>query len=97
MRTVLKGSIVALVMAGALIGVAGPASAAHVSISVDPGVIAFGYADGYWDRDHQWHGWANPADARWYRSHYRSHYFGHPHDRDHDGGWRNEWWHDHHH
>ena len=93
MRIPASSAILGLLVAGALIGQAPSAMADHVSISVDPGSIAFGYSDGYWDRAHQWHPWASPADARWYRSHYHSHYFAHHHDHDRDGGWRHEWWH----
>ena len=72
-------------------------AAAEVNISIDPGSIAFGYSDGYWDRDHHWHKWHSPGDAAWYRSHYAEHYYDHHHDRDHEGGWRGDdrWW-DHH-
>jgi len=71
----------------------GPALAA-VSITVNPDAIAFGYSDGYWDREHQWHRWPSRADAQWYRSHYKQHYYTHRHDRDHDQGWHesDRWW-----
>ena len=92
MRLFANGAVLGLAIAGAVAALPPPATAAHVSISVDPNAIAFGFSDGYWDRDHHWHRWASPADARWYRMHYRSHYYGHRHDRDHDGGWRHEWW-----
>ena len=66
----------------------------NVTISVNPGGIAFGYSDGYWDRDHHWHRWSNQADAEWYREHYRDHYYARRHDRARDHGWReaDRWW-----
>ena len=88
----LQRAIVALAIAGAPVGATAMA-AGHVAISINGGDIAFGYADGYWDRVHQWHPWANRVDADWYRRHYRSHYYAHSHDHDRDEGWRHEWWH----
>jgi hypothetical protein len=63
-------------------------------ISIDPGGIAFGYRDGYWDRDHRWHGWRNEDEANWYRSHYREHYYDRRHEEEREHGWRDadRWW-----
>ena len=69
------------------------ANAADVSVTFNPGVVAFGYQDGYWDRDHHWHTWPNAAAASDWRTHNASHYYAYRHDRDRDMGWRNEhWW-----
>ncbi len=92
----MKGALVALVMAGASIAATPPASAANVTVSVDPGNIAFGYSDGYWDRGHQWHRWAKPADARAYRSANKEHYVAHRHTAEKDGGYHSEYWNDKH-
>jgi hypothetical protein len=95
MRTTVKIALVAIALAGTPLMTSRPA-AAEVSISVNPGGIAFGYADGYWDRDHHWHAWRNKTDAQWYRDHYHDHYYAYRHDRDHGDGWRDERWWDHH-
>ena len=95
MRGNMKVALVALALAGGTLTVAMPAVAREdVNVQINPGSIAWGYSDGYWDREHQWHAWRNQRDAEWYRSHYRQHYYGHRHDRDHDEGWReaDRWW-----
>lgn len=93
MRCTVKVMLAAIALAGAPVAASLPA-AAEVSISVDPNGIAFGYNDGYWDRDHHWHAWRNRREAEWYRDHYRDHYFAWRHDRDRDQGWRDadRWW-----
>lgn len=90
--------IAALAVALAWGATAMPAAAReNVNITLNPGGVAFGYSDGYWDRDHHWHKWQNRQEAQWYREHYHDHYYGWRHDRDHDQGWRqaDRWW-DHH-
>ncbi len=74
----------ALVAGSLMAGV--PAVAAEVSIGV--GGIAFGYNDGYWDREHHWHAWQNREEAEHWRAENREHYFAWKHDRDKDQGWR---------
>jgi hypothetical protein len=32
------------------------------------GGIAFGYSDGYWDREHRWHGWRDAQEAAAWRA-----------------------------
>lgn len=54
------------------------------------GGVAFGYRDGYWDRDHYWHAWASPDEAYRFRSSYADHYYDRPHDGERNGGWRDD-------
>jgi hypothetical protein len=97
-KHIIKGALIALALAGTPIVVSGPATAAGVDFSVSLGNAAFGYSDGYWDRDHHWHNWRNKAESKYFQDHYREHYSAarHDHDRkDHDQGWRNDRWWDH--
>jgi hypothetical protein len=95
MKYIVITALVALALAAAPMTVAStPASAAAVDFSITLGNAAFGYSDGYWDRDHHWHAWRNRAEARYFRDHYKDHYYAtrHNHDRK-TMGWRNErWW-----
>ena len=92
MRLRIETLLVALAVLG--LSAAVMPAAAEVNISIDPGSIAFGYRDGYWDRDHHWHAWRNRSDADWYRSHYAEHYYDRPHGHEHEGDWRGDdrWW-----
>lgn len=36
--------------------------------------IAFGYSDGYYDRDRSWHDWRNDDERRWYEQNRRQYY-----------------------
>jgi hypothetical protein len=83
----------ALVAGSLMAGV--PAVAADVAIAI--GGIAFGYNDGYWDREHHWHAWQNREEAEHWRAENREHYYARNHDRDKDQGWREKerYW-DHH-
>lgn len=65
----------------------GAASATDVHVTFDPGNVAFGYTDGYWTRNHEWHNWEKPEYRETYRKHPGSHYYEWRHDRDHDMGW----------
>ena len=56
-------------------------------IAIDFGSVAYGYRDGYWDNDHQWHNWRNDSDYRTYRDKYGNTYHDWNHDRDPDHGW----------
>jgi hypothetical protein len=58
MRHVIKGALVALALAGTPLVVSAPAAAA-TDFSITLGNAAFGYSDGYWDRDHRFHAWRN--------------------------------------
>lgn len=74
--------------------VAHPAAADNVTVAVNPGGIAFGYADGYWDRERNWHAWRDAREAEAWRREHREHYYEWRHDRDEDHGWRDRdrWW-----
>ena len=95
MKHIIKGALIALALAGAPIVASVPATAA-VDFSISLGNAAFGYSDGYWDRDRHWHAWRNAEESEYFRTHYGEHYVAvrHDHDRkDRDQGWRNErWW-----
>jgi len=99
MNRIIKTALIASALAGAPLLASAPAMAA-VDLSVDLGNAAFGYSDGYWDRDHHWHAWRNRQEAEYFRTHYGDHYYAVRHDRDRkdrDKGWRNErWWDEHH-
>jgi hypothetical protein len=85
----------ALALAAVPLATVTPAAARDdARFSADPASVAFGYNDGYWDRDHQWHSWANKSDSQWYRTHYKSHYYSRRHDAAKEQGWResDRWW-----
>jgi len=92
MNRVLKGAVVALgltgLVAGASLTTATTASARAV-VAFDFGTVAFGYHDGYWDRDHHWHHWRHRHDADFYRNSPNNQYHDWGHNRDHDHGWHN--------
>ena len=91
-RRLLHVALFALPLLAAPVITTVPASAA-VDFSISLGNAAFGYADGYWDRDHHWHAWHNRAEARYFRDHNRDHYAEMRHNRVRDQGWRDErWW-----
>jgi len=71
-----------------------PALAAQVSVGVALPGVAFGYSDGYWDRDHGWHQWRDREEAEHWRAENREHFFAWNHDRDRDQGWHetDHWW-----
>ena len=94
MNTLIKGALVAVALAGAPALYTAPAHAA-VDFSVTLGNAAFGYSDGYWDRDHRWHRWRNAAEHRYYREHFADHYYKVRHDHGKHKGWREERWWDH--
>jgi hypothetical protein len=88
-------AVVALALLGVPLAVGMPVPAhADVHVSIDPGSVAFGYSDGYWDRDHRWHDWRNREETDWYREHYRDHYYNRKHDGEREQGWRStdRWW-----
>ena len=92
MKHIMKGALLAFALAGAPVIASTPAAAA-ADFTVSLGNAAFGYSDGYWDRDHHWHAWHNKAELRYYRTHNAEHYVATRHDRDRkdqDKGWRNE-------
>lgn len=89
----MSGRIKALVLGAALVvgsALAGglPVQAADVSVGVGPGGIAFGFNDGYWDRNHAWHAWRNHEEMEHWRAENHEHFYAYNHDHDHDHGWR---------
>jgi hypothetical protein len=80
-------------LAGSLL-VGAPAQAAEVSVGVALPGVAFGYTDGYWDRDRQWHAWRNHEEMERWRAENREHFHEWHHERDHDHGWHegNRYW-----
>lgn len=94
MRSTIKAALATLAIAAGSLA-AGPAALAdNVTVGVGPGGIAFGYSDGYWDRDHHWHGWRNKEEAERFRAENREHYYDRKHDREEHEGWResDHWW-----
>jgi len=97
MRTFLKGTAIALLLAGTALATAGAADAAQYNngnryhsspaISIGFGNVAFGFNDGYWDNNHRWHHWRNRREHRDYRSRYGDNYHDWKHNRDSDHGW----------
>jgi len=100
MHKALHGGLFALGLAGAALSMTTFADAQGVGVGVNVGGIgvgvdvggpvnvAFGYQDGYWDNDHQWHRWRNDREMQNYRNSRDNHYNDYRHDRDSDGGWR---------
>ena len=89
----LKSALIALALVATPVMASAPAAAAGVDFSVSLGNAAFGYSDGYWDRDHNWHTWRNKDEAQYFRTHNAEHYAEVKHDKDpkdHDQGWRND-------
>jgi hypothetical protein len=97
MHRTIKIAVVALALVGGSLVVGSPAMADNVTIGISPGGFAFGYTDGYWDRDHNWHGWQNREEAERFRAENRDHYYDRKHDEERNEGWReNEQWWEHH-
>jgi hypothetical protein len=100
MRMFLKGTAIALALAGAAVMAAGTADAAGVHLTISSGDrhgaaisvgfsdVAFAYRDGYWDNSHHWHHWRNSRDSEKYRSEHADKYHNWNHDRDSDNGWK---------
>jgi hypothetical protein len=96
MRQFIKSAVIIIALAGVPVVANTPAFAA-VDFSISLGNGAFGFSDGYWDRDHHWHVWRNTAERKYFRDHYGEHYADTRHDRDRNDrtqGWRenNRWW-----
>jgi hypothetical protein len=91
MEKIVRNTTKAILVAAAIVGgslTGAPAMADNVAVGVSPGGIAFGYNDGYWDRDRNWHGWKNHEEAEHFRAENREHYFDRKHDDEKDKGWR---------
>ncbi len=66
-----------------------PAQADEMAgFSFDPGSVRFGYADGYWDHEHRWHGWPSAKEAREFRRRHQDRIYGYRHTRYPNEGWR---------
>jgi len=87
MSRIISAAILALALIGGASAITLPAKADNVTVGVGPGGIAFGFSDGYWDRDHHWHAWRNHEEAEHWRAANTAHYYDWKHDRDHDAGW----------
>lgn len=70
----------------ALVFLGGVALASCV-VAPSRGDVAFGYSDGYWDREHHWHAWQNRDEATRFRAANHDHYYDRPHSSDRDQGW----------
>ncbi len=93
MRKLITPALIALALAGGSFAANRPALADNVTVDIGGGGIAFGYRDGYWDRNHAWHAWRNRQEAARWRAENREHYYARRHDREVGGGWREErWW-----
>jgi len=81
-KNLIKASLVALALT---------TGSSLASCVVGPaGGVAFGYRDGYWDRDHHWHAWANAEEANQFRTANGGHYYDRPHDAETNGGWHDD-------
>jgi len=87
MKTTLKATALSILIAGAALG---SAIAADVAVTFDPGVVAYGYSDGYWTTKREWRTWEKPEYVEVYRKHPGARYYEYRHDRDADMGWRGE-------
>jgi len=99
MRMFLKGTVIALALAGTALTSVGTSAAGGIFfgsgpnrggavISIGFGDVAFAYRDGYWDNGHHWHHWRNNRDYQSYRSQHADNYHDWNHDRDSDHGWQ---------
>jgi len=87
MSSTIKTALVAFALIGGTLAIGASAAAEETRVVVAPGGIAFGYNDGYWDREHRWHAWRNHEEAEHWRAENREHYYDWKHDRDRDEGW----------
>ncbi len=87
MNKTLKATALAIAVVGAT---AFSAQAADTVVTFDPGVVAYGYSDGYWTTKHEWRTWENPQHVEIYRKAPEARYYEYRHDRDPDMGWRGE-------
>jgi hypothetical protein len=81
----------ALIITGAVAaGSSVPLVAAHaadVSVNFNAGDVAFGFTDGYWDRNHAWHAWPNTKARDQWRSGNAAHYHAKSHAQYKGSGW----------
>ena len=83
----MKKTLIALTLAGVTTFGASAVFAADVAVTFDPGVVAYGYTDGYWTRTHEWHTWEKPEYVQVYRNHPGAVYHEWVHTRDPNQGW----------
>lgn len=88
MKRGLQAALVAAALSAGALPLTTAARAADVSVSFDAGNVAFGFTDGYWDRDHAWHPWPNAAARNDWRAHNKAHYYSHAHTHYKSAGWR---------
>jgi hypothetical protein len=86
-KTILKAAALAALLGTTALGAA---QAADVAVTFDPGVVAYGYSDGYWTTKHEWRKWDKPEYVEVYRKHPGARYYEYRHDRDADMGWRGD-------
>jgi hypothetical protein len=96
MKWTIQATLVAAATALAVPAFSPVAARADVTVTFDNGTVAYGYQDGYWDREHAWHTWPNDEAARAFREREAEHYYDRRHDADRDMGWRGDAWWDHH-
>ncbi|HLI19885.1 MAG TPA: hypothetical protein VKV32_02130 [Stellaceae bacterium] len=89
-RGLLAVAVAAALSMGAPPLLTSPARAADVSVNFDAGNVAFGFTDGYWDRDHHWHRWPNASARNDWRAHNKAHYYSHAHTHYKSAGWRDQ-------
>jgi len=87
MQKTLKAAVIALALTGGAFATAGTANA-EISISFNPGIVAYGYDDGYWDHNRRWHAWQHPGHRDTFRRTYSTRYYTGVHTRYRDYGWR---------
>ena len=87
MKYILRAAAVAAIIGTTAFG---SAIAADVAVTFDPGIVAYGYSDGYWTTKREWRTWDKPEYVEVYRKHPGARYYEWKHDRDPDMGWRGE-------
>ena len=92
MKTLIGASVIALALGTAAVATPAAADHADVGVQFQIGNAAFGYSDGYWDRDHHWHHWRNERERHYFREHDRGHYYDRDHSHYRDEGWRHAYW-----
>ena len=89
MKPTLAASIFAASIALATMA-SGAARADDFRFSFDTGGVRFAYRDGYWDREHHWHNWANAREREEYRHRFADRYQAYEHRKLKNEGWREE-------
>ena len=94
MKRTIAFALTAFALVAVPLAITRPAAAQQVGVTIGLPDIAFGYTDGYWDREHRWHVWHDRREAMEWREKNREHYYDWHHDRDKDQGWRDSdhWW-----